>query len=162
MRFFPARIRILGDYSLFVGLRVFDWFCAYRHDHHMRLVWLSVIGLVCIGALLQLRSTVRASAETVAVEETVQSNQKAKGDRLDLLYRPQPEKRTLSAPPLPVVEPANAAPAVVTTPPKSESPKPTDTVSWHWRAGDKAITKISSNGEKTKLSRTKAPRKANE
>ena len=120
----------------------------------MRLVWLSVIGLVCIGALLQLRSTVRASAETVAVEETVQSNQKAKGDRLDLLYRPQPEK--------PVVEPANAAPAVVTTPPKSESPKPTDTVSWHWRAGDKAITKISSNGEKTKLSRTKAPRKANE
>jgi hypothetical protein len=113
----------------------------------MRFVWLSVIGLVCIGALLQFRSTFRASAETIAVEEMVRSNEKAKGDRLDILYRRQPEQfRTLDAAPLPMAE----------VPTKSESPKPTDTLSWHWRAGDKTITKISSSGEKTKLSRAKA------
>jgi hypothetical protein len=121
----------------------------------MRLIWLSLVGLACIGTLLLFRSSLRAHAEKYAdaIEERVRSNIEAKGDRLDL-YRPSLPQPTTTAPsvdPGPLAEPAQAKP---------ELSKPMETVSWHWRQGAKTITKISSNGEKTQLLRDKARQKS--
>ena len=111
----------------------------------MRLIGLSIIALACIGAVFLFRNGFRAHAEkySAAVEE-MRSNKERKGDRLDLLYRPKTQSpspvQSLSAP---------QAPA------KPELSKPAETVSWHWREGARNITKTSSSGEKTQLSRIK-------
>jgi hypothetical protein len=124
----------------------------------MRLIWLSIIALACVGTVFLFRSGLRAHAEKYSEAiEKIQSNKEAKGDRLDLLYRPS---KTLSLAP---VQPnlAPQEPAAVQaisarqTPAKPESSKSAQTVSWHWREGAKTITKTSSSGEKTQLSRAK-------
>ena len=130
----------------------------------MRLVWLSIIALVCVGMAFLFRSGFRAHAEKVAgAIEKVHANKEAKGDRLDLLYRPS--NRKPPAPVQPVLaaqEPAAVGPAPArqapakSEPSRSELSKSAETVSWHWREGAKTITKISANGEKTQLSRAKA------
>ena len=119
----------------------------------MRLIWLSLIGLACIGTLFQFRSNLLAHAErnSDAIEERVRSNIEAKRDRLDL-YRPSLPPPTSIAP----ADPANLAHPVQ---PKPELSRPMETVSWHWREGAKAITKISSSGEKTQLVHDKARQK---
>jgi hypothetical protein len=129
----------------------------------MRLIWLSIIALVCVGMVFLFRSGFRAHAEKYfdAIEK-VHSNKEAKGDRLDLLYRPpkrqppDPVQPVLAAREPAAVEtvPARQAPAQ-SEPSKSEPSKSAETVSWHWREGAKTITKISTSGEKTQLSRAK-------
>jgi hypothetical protein len=112
----------------------------------MRLIGLSIIALLCVGTVFLFRSALRAHAEKYsgAIEE-MRSNKEAKGDRLDLLYRPS---KTQSLAPLQSLSAPQAAA-------KPELSKPAETVSWHWREGAKAITKTSSSGEKTHLSRAK-------
>src|SRR5215468_7528191 len=125
----------------------------------MRLIWLPIIALACVGTVFLFRSSLRAHAEKYSEAiEKVQSNKEAKGDRLDLLYRPS--KRQPPAPVEPLLapqEPAAAQAISARQPPakKPESSKSSETVSWHWRAGAKTITKTSSSGEKTQLSRAK-------
>jgi hypothetical protein len=124
----------------------------------MRLIWLPIIALVCVGTVFLFRSGLRAHAEnyTDAIEK-VQSNKEAKGDRLDLLYRPS--KTPPPAPVQPLLAPQELAAVQAIsarqTPAKPESSKSADTVSWHWREGAKTITKTSSSGEKTQLSPAK-------
>jgi len=117
----------------------------------MRLIWLSLIGLACIGTLFLFRGSLLAHAESYpdAIEERVRSNIEAKGDRRDL-YRPSLPQPTTIAPPADPAHPAHPAQT------KPELSKPMETISWHWREGAKTITKISSNGEKTQLVHDKA------
>jgi hypothetical protein len=119
----------------------------------MRLIWLPIIALVCVGTVFLFRSGLRAHAEnyTDAIVK-VQSNKEAKGDRLDLLYRPS--KTPPPAPVQPLLPPQELA-AVQAIPARQTPAKSADTVSWHWREGAKTITKTSSSGEKTQLSRAK-------
>jgi hypothetical protein len=124
----------------------------------MRLIWLPIIALACVGTVFLFRSSFRAHAESYSdTIEKVQSNKEAKGDRLDLLYRPS--KRQPLAPVQPLLAPqeptAVQAISARQTPAKPASSKSAETVSWHWRAGAKTITKTSSSGEKTQLSRAK-------
>ena len=127
----------------------------------MRLIWLPIIALASVGTVFLFRGSLRAHAENYSdAMEKVQSNKEAKGDRLDLLYRPS--KRQPPAPVEPLLAPqepaaVQAIPArpARQTPAKPESSKSAETVSWHWREGAKTITKTSSSGEKTQLSRTK-------
>ena len=112
----------------------------------MRLIGLSIIALVCVGAVFLFRGGLRAHAEKHpgAVEE-MSSNKVAKGDRLDLLYRP------LRAPsPAPVQS--------LSVPARPELSKPAETVSWHWREGARTITKTSSTGEKKQVPMSKFDR----
>jgi hypothetical protein len=104
----------------------------------MRLIGLSIIALVCVGTVFLFRNSLRAHAEKYsgAIEE-LRSNKEAKGDRLDLLYRPS---KTQSLAPVQSLS-APQAPA------RPELSKPVETVSWHWREG-RTITKTSSSGEK--------------
>jgi cytoskeletal protein RodZ len=124
----------------------------------MRLIWLPIVALACVGTVFLFRGSLRAHAEKYSdAIEKVQSNKEAKGDRLDLLYRPS--KRQPPAPVEPLLAPqepaaVQAIPARQTTA-KPESSKSAETVTWHWREGAKTITKTSSSGEKTQLSRTK-------
>jgi hypothetical protein len=124
----------------------------------MRLIWLSIIALACVGTVFLFRSGLRAHAEKYSEAiEKIQSNKEAKGDRLDLLYRPS---KTLSLAPVqpnlvPQEPAAVQAISARQTPAKPESSKSAQTVSWHWREGAKTITKTSSSGEKTQLSRAK-------
>ena len=120
----------------------------------MRLIWLSLIGLACIGTLFLFRSNLLAHAERYpdAIGERVRSNIEAKRDRLDL-YRPALPQPTSIAPP---ADPANLAHSVQ---PKPELSKPMETISWHWREGAKTITKISSNGKKIQFVHDKARQK---
>ena len=119
----------------------------------MRLIWLSLIGLACIGTLFLFRSNLLAHAERYPnAIESVRSNIEAKRDRLDL-YRPSlPQPTSVTSP----ADPAQLAHPVQ---PKPELSKPMETISWHWREGAKTITKISSNGEKTRLVHDKARQK---
>jgi hypothetical protein len=121
----------------------------------MRLIWLSVIGLACIGTLLLFRSSLRAHAEKYpgAIEETVRSNTEAKGDRLNLSRPALPALATIPAAADPV-PPPNQDQA------KPELSKTVQTTSWHWREGANTITKISSNGETTQLHRAKVGQKS--
>jgi hypothetical protein len=124
----------------------------------MRLIWLPIIALACFGTVFLFRSSLRAHAQKYSdAIEKVQSNKEAKGDRLDLLYRPS--KRQPPAPVEPLLAPQEPAAVQAIpareTPAKPESSKSAETVSWHWRQGAKTITKTSSSGEKTQLSRTK-------
>jgi hypothetical protein len=124
----------------------------------MRLIWLPILALACVGTVFLFRSSLRAHAEKFSdAIEKVQSNKEAKGDRLDLLYRPS--KRQPPAPVEPLLAPREPAAVQAVsarqTPAKPESSKSAETVSWHWREGAKTITKTSSSGEKTQLSRTK-------
>jgi hypothetical protein len=118
----------------------------------MRLIWLSLISLACIGTLFLFRSNLLAHAERYpdAIEERVRSNIEAKRDRLDL-SRPSLPQQTSIGPP--------ADPAHLAHPVQPKAEKPRETVSWHWREGAKTITKISSNGEMTRLVHDKARQK---
>jgi hypothetical protein len=124
----------------------------------MRLIWLSIIALACVGTVFLFRSGLRAHAEKYSEAiEKIQSNKEAKGDRLDLPNRPS---KTLSLAPVqpnlvPQEPAAVQAISARQTPAKPESSKSAQTVSWHWREGAKTITKTSSSGEKTQLSRAK-------
>jgi hypothetical protein len=124
----------------------------------MRLIWLPIIALVCVGTVFLFRSGLRAHAEKYSnAIEKIQSNKEAKGDRLDLLYRPS--KGQPLAPVQPVLAPqelvAVQAVSARQTPAKPESSKSAETVTWHWREGARTITKTSPSGEKTQLSRAK-------
>jgi hypothetical protein len=123
----------------------------------MRLIWLPIVALVCVGTVFLFRSGLRAHAENYYAIEKIQSNKEAKGDRLDLLYRPA--KRQPLAPVQPLLAPQEPAAVQAIsarqTPAKPEPSKSAETVSWHWREGAKTITKTSSSGEKTQLSRAK-------
>jgi len=124
----------------------------------MRPIWLPIIAFACVGTVFLFRSGLRAHAEKYSdAIEKVQSNKEAKGDRLDLLYRPS--KRHPPTPVEPLLapqEPAAVQAIPARQPPaKPESSKSAETFSWHWREGAKTITKTSSSGEKTQLSRTK-------
>ena len=124
----------------------------------MRLIWLPIVAFVCVGTVFLFRSGLRAHAEKYSNPiEIIQSNKKAKGDRLDLLYRPS--KGQPLAPVQPVLAPqelsAVQAISARQTPAKPESSKSAETVSWHWREGAKTITRTSSSGEKRQLSRAR-------
>jgi len=123
----------------------------------MRLIWLPIIAFVCVGTVFLFRSGLGAHAEQYSdAIEKIQSNKEAKGDRLDLLYRPSKKPPAPVQPLLAPQEPAAVqAMSARQTPAKPESSKSAETVSWHWRAGAKTITKTSSSGEKTQLSRAK-------
>jgi hypothetical protein len=135
-----------------------DWLHGLAGHRRMRLIWLPIIALVCVGTVFLFRSRLGAHAQEYSgAIEKIQSNKEAKGDRLDLLYRPS--KRQPPAPVQPLLAPQEPAAVQAIsarqTPAKPESSKSAETVSWHWRAGAKTITKTSSRGEKTQLSRAK-------
>jgi hypothetical protein len=124
----------------------------------MRLIWLPMIALACVGTVFLFRSSLRAHAEKYSdAIEKIQSNKEAKGDRLDLLYRPAKRQPPAPVPPLSAPQEPAAVQAISArqTPAKPGSSKSAETVSWHWREGAKTITKTSSSGEKTQLSRAK-------
>jgi hypothetical protein len=113
----------------------------------MRLVWLSIIGFLCIASAFLLRGGMSAHAERYAGPiEWTRSNVDTKGDRLDLkrgeLVRTS--GRFYSGP--------VSAPAVTMR-------SRTDTASWHWRQGAKTITKVLSNGKATHIPRATLARR---
>ena len=111
----------------------------------MRLVWVSVIGLVCIATAFLLRGSMSAHAEKYdGPIEWTHSNVEKKGDRLAHSEAPLLEPRPASIP-IPSARPTQTMP--------SEFSEPSDTVSWHWRQGAKTITKVSSNGKTTQITR---------
>jgi hypothetical protein len=113
----------------------------------MRLVWLSVIGILCIASAFLLRGSMSAHAERNAGPiEWTRSNVDSKGNRLDLKGASSLEPRLAS-----ILDPL-ARPAVTM---RSKA----DTVSWHWRQGAKTITKVLSNGKTTHIPRTTLARR---
>jgi hypothetical protein len=151
--FYPLSSPIVGQQIL-----VLTSGAVLAGHRRMRLIWLPIIALACVGMVFLFRSGLRAHAENYSdAIEKVHSNKEAKGDRLDLLYRPP--RRQPTVPVQPVLAPQELAvqPILAQRPPaKPELSKPTETVSWHWRQGAKTITKTSSSGEKSQLSRAKA------
>jgi hypothetical protein len=125
----------------------------------MRLIWLPIIALACVGTVFLFRSGLRAHAENYSdAIEKVHSNKEAKGDRLDLLDRPSRRQPPAAAQPILAPQELAAVPPISAQrpPAKRELSKPAETVSWHWRQGAKTITKVSSSGEKTQHSRANA------
>jgi hypothetical protein len=115
----------------------------------MRLVWVSVIGLVFIATAFLLRGSMSAHAEKYdGPIKWTYSNVEKKGDRLAV--RELSEPRPVSAL-VPLVRPTQTKP--------SELSEPSDTVSWHWRQGAKTITKVSSNGKRTQIPRARLARR---
>jgi hypothetical protein len=113
----------------------------------MRLVWLSIIGILCIASAFLLRGSMSAHAERYAGPiEWTRSNVDTKGDRLDLNGATSLEPRPVS------ILDRLARPAVTMR-------SKTDTVSWHWRQGAKTITKVLSNGKTTHIPRARLARR---
>jgi hypothetical protein len=111
----------------------------------MRLVWLSIIGFVCIATAFLLRGSMSAHAEKYAGPiEWTRSNVEKKGNRLDLNGMTSVETRPVSI----SVPFARPAPTM-----QSEMSERSGTVSWHWRQGAKTITKVLSNGKTTQITR---------
>ena len=115
----------------------------------MRLVWVSVIGLVCIATAFLLRGSMSAHAEKYdGPIKWTYSNAETKGDKLAVSELSQPQPVSIL---VPLVHPTQTMP--------SEPSQPSDTVSWHWRQGAKTITKVSSNGKRTQIPRARLARR---
>jgi hypothetical protein len=116
----------------------------------VRLIWLSIVGLVCIATAFLLRGSISAHAEKYAGPiEWPRSNVENKGDRLSLNDVPPLGLRTVSIP-VHLARPAQTM--------RSELSEVSGTV-WHWRQGAKTITKVLSNGETTQIARARLARR---
>lgn len=112
----------------------------------MRLIWLFIIVLACIGMVFLFRDGLRAHAEKYhrsSVE--VRSNKEAKGDRLELPSHPAQRQSPATV----SIAPARQAAETL------EIAKPMETDSWRRRGGVRTSPKVLSYGNRTRLRRAK-------
>jgi hypothetical protein len=116
-----------------------SWFHELEADVMFRIGWLAVICLVCVGALLMLRTSLESRAmadasaslfDSKAAPELEGTPPLPKADRLPSIYFDTTQKTV----PVTTIRPT---PSEANTPPVR---KTREVVSWHWHVGSK-ITK---------------------